>query len=1481
MWQLLVTVYCIFLIYLTEPTFSMASKLQPPKFVTGKCFELYKQELLAWQKVTDLDLKKQGIYIALSLPDGDESKIREKVFETLGVDKLDADNGLKELLDFMNIHLGKDDLEDAWNKFEEFEDYRRVDENMTQFISCFDQKYQRVKAKGLTLPVCILAFKLLKSAMLSKEEKLLVMTGLDFSKKDDLYEDAKKSLRKFKGETVGSGYSGSAGNDIQVKVEPVFYTTGRGFRGRGNTNRGWRGRDRGYKPRDYGNYGRGNVRGDYGNYGRGSARSDGYPRDAGTAFRRSGRGQGEKDLNPLGKDGLPIKCDRCESIRHLFAKCTHRWETSGKLNPVGKDGNYLKCDSCESVLHLLAKCPHRWEVINQAECVDEQAQSDFKGQFDFKAYPDEYTEHVVLFTGFNKADVVQLEAEAHNSGVLDSACTSTVSGRVWVHSYIETLSESDKVKVVKLPSNKRFKFGSGNVFPSEGEYLLPACLAGKSVTVKTDVVECDIPLLFSRTALKSMGAKVDYENDVAVIFGRTVQLNFTSSGHHCISLVPDAPEDVNAIDLNEVDDKCKYKVVLKLHRQFGHPSKVKLEGLLKDAGIWTAEYSSMLSDIHDKCRICKEFSSTPPRSVVCLPMARNFNEKVAMDLKHWRKGLWILYMIDLYSRYTMATFITRKLPSTIIDNVIKYWIRIFGVMGGILTDNGGEFNADEVRDVASVLDVKVATTGADSPFQNGMCERVHSVTDMILHKLEAEYPNTSLEVLLAWACMAKNCLQMFNGFSANQLVFGRNPNLPNVLSDNVAALDGKTQSEVFAYNLNILHASRRAFIKSESEERIRRALRHKVRVNEQSFKNGDSVFYKRDNQTRWLGPGKVLGQDGKIIFVRHGGVLVRVSANRITDANNVQFDNSQDNSLVGCAQPVVNAKDNNELTVPSFVEILDKNDDNANNETGNEREEIDAAPLPVAEGNNHVADDGIVGKEPERRSLRQFNKIHGSEVYIVNLPRSRHKDSDCVKAKIAEMEKLREYKVYEEVPFYGQQCISTRWIVWEKGEAKEVRARLVARGFEEDVDLNVDSPTIGKDKVRIVLAIAASLQWTIKSTDIKSAFLQGNALERDVFLKPPSEAKVPDNMVWKLNRCLYGLNDAARQFYNSVVTKVTSLGCEKSRLEPSLFINRKNGVLAGVLCSHIDDFLHAGTSDFEDSVLNPLCQRFIAGKRQETAFKYVGYQLTQLQSGNIVMDQNSYVESIIVHTLSAERQMQKLQELTGDEMTKYRSMVGSLNWIVHGTRPDMAFQLLELSTKFKGGTVDDFVKVQKILQKAKCSTSSVMFPRLGDLGEWKIVVWADASHGNLCDSVASCTGYIIFLVGQSGQSCPVTWRSRKVRRVVKSTIAAEGYSLSDALDDGVYLKKLICEVTGLDSVPVIGYTDHEGLYKNIRSTKLVEDKLLRLEVAAIRESIEKEDVTEVRLCSTHDQLADCLTKKGVNPNKILSVLQTGRMLIHV
>jgi hypothetical protein len=104
---------------------------------------------------------------------------------------------------------------------------------------------------------------------------------------------------------------------------------------------------------------------------------------------------------------------------------------------------------------------------------------------------------------------------------------------------------------------------------------------------------------------------------------------------------------------------------------------------------------------------------------------------------------------------------------------------------------------------------------------------------MMLIKLQADFGKVDLQTLLSWANMARNSLQMWNAFSSHQIVFGQNPNIPNIMSDSLPALHGTTSSEEFARHLNVLHAARRVFIQTEADERIRRPLRNKVRASEQ------------------------------------------------------------------------------------------------------------------------------------------------------------------------------------------------------------------------------------------------------------------------------------------------------------------------------------------------------------------------------------------------------------------------------------------------------------------------------------------------------------------------------------------------------------------------------------------------------------------------------------------------------------------------
>lgn len=110
---------------------------------------------------------------------------------------------------------------------------------------------------------------------------------------------------------------------------------------------------------------------------------------------------------------------------------------------------------------------------------------------------------------------------------------------------------------------------------------------------------------------------------------------------------------------------------------------------------------------------------------------------------------------------------------------------------------------------------------------------------------------------------------------------------------------------------------------------------------------------------------------------------------------------------------------------------------------------------------------------------------------------------DVVDAKHKELNNLISNDVFEEVSDAGKPVITTKWVITEKfkDEKKVVKARLVARGFEEDsTELRTDSPTRSKRNLRLVLAVAASKGWTINSLDISSAFLQSDARKVFVFL---------------------------------------------------------------------------------------------------------------------------------------------------------------------------------------------------------------------------------------------------------------------------------------------------------------------------------------------------------------------------------------------
>ena len=338
----------------------------------------------------------------------------------------------------------------------------------------------------------------------------------------------------------------------------------------------------------------------------------------------------------------------------------------------------------------------------------------------------------------------------------------------------------------------------------------------------------------------------------------------------------------------------KRHTALKLHKQFAHPSAEKLLRLISHTKLKNDhELKNEIKIISENCKTCKIFKKTPPKPEVALPTSYKFNEIVAMDIKFYH-GTPLLHLIDTCTRFSATAVLKSKEAKVVIDNIFKIWISIFGCPQKFISDNGGEFGNQEFRDMAEALNINVTTTAAYSPWSNGLVERYNAVLEDMIDKVREEV-DCSINVAVAWAVSAKNSLNNVHGFSPSQLVFGYNPVLPSVYHDKPPALSGNQYSDIIAEHLTAMKKAREAHIQAETSERVRRALNHKTRsYSDYKYLTNDKVYYKKEGDKRWHGPGTIIGQDGQYVLVRDQSTWYRVHPCKLQPANEIELDQSEE-----------------------------------------------------------------------------------------------------------------------------------------------------------------------------------------------------------------------------------------------------------------------------------------------------------------------------------------------------------------------------------------------------------------------------------------------------------------------------------------------------------------------------------------------------------------------------------------------------------
>ena len=151
-----------------------------------------------------------------------------------------------------------------------------------------------------------------------------------------------------------------------------------------------------------------------------------------------------------------------------------------------------------------------------------------------------------------------------------------------------------------------------------------------------------------------------------------------------------------------------------------------------------------------------------------------------------------------------------------------------------------------------------------------------------------------------------------------------------------------------------------------------------------------------------------------------------------------------------------------------------------------------------------------------------------------------------------------------------------------------------------------------------------------------------------------------------------------------------------------------------------------------------------------------------------------------------------------------------------------------------------------------------------------IKLYSDASFNNLQNG-GSQGGFIVLLSDKYNNVAPIAWSSVKLKRVARSTIAAETLALSDGCDTSYFVASLAKKIILMkqnQNINVEAFTDNRSLYETLHTTKSILDKRLRVEIAALREMCEKNELL-INWVEKEHQLSDVLTKRGASPHSLI------------
>ena len=450
----------------------------------------------------------------------------------------------------------------------------------------------------------------------------------------------------------------------------------------------------------------------------------------------------------------------------------------------------------------------------------------------------------------------------------------------------------------------------------------------------------------------------------------------------------------------------------------------------------------------------------------------------------------------------------------------------------------------------------------------------------------------------------------------------------------------------------------------------------------------------------------------------------------------------------------------------------------------------------------------------------------------------------------------------------GKKPIGYKWVFKTKfkanGSIEHHKARLVAKVYTQVEGLDYRdtfAPVAKLVTVCCVLAVTVAKNWSLHQLDIKNAFLHGDLHEEIYMIPPPGYCKQGETHVCRLQKSLYGLKQASRNWFFKLSSVLLAAGFRYSHADHSLF-TLSHGAYFTLVLVYVDDLLVAGNDLSVISKLKSFPAQTFKIKDLGTLKYFLSLEVARSPAG-IFLNQRKYALDILTDSghLGARpthfpmEQNLKFNDTYGallPDPNSYRRLVGRLIYLTI-TQPDIAFPFNILSQFMQQPRQPHYDAAVGILHYIKSSPGQgILFPATNSL---QVSAYSDSDWASCPLTRRSNISFFI----QLGNS-PISWRAKKQSTVSRSSAEDEYRALASTTCELTWLKKLLLDLQVPHPQPMLLYCDNQATLHIAQNQVFHEyTKHIEIDCHIVHEKLLSQLISTAHVPSKH-QLADIFTK---------------------